>query len=73
MLKDYLLDIEGGFGEMWTQSWRCANCGAIHDAVIEQNRLAREANVSVLTSGQQQNTQGDETYFGGEAFVRPAA
>ena len=72
MLKDYLLDMEGGFGEMWAHSWRCTNCGAIHDAVIEQHRLAREANAAVLTSGQP-NIQGDEGYFGGEGLVRPAA
>ena len=72
MLNDHLLDMGGRLGEMWAQSWRCANCGGLHDAVIEQNRLAREANVSVPTSGQQHN-QGDETYLGGEAFVRPAA
>ena len=40
--------------------------------VIEQNRLSPEANVSVLTRGQQ-TSQGDDTYLGGEAFVRPAA
>ena len=38
MRKDHLLDMEGGFGEMWAQSWRCVNCGAVHDAVIAQNR-----------------------------------
>jgi translation elongation factor EF-4 len=72
MLNDHLLDMEGEFEEMWAQTWRCTNCGALHDAVIEQNRLAREANLSVPTSGQP-HTQGDETYLGGEAFVRPAA
>ena len=72
MLKEYLLDMEAGFGEMWSQSWRCTNCGAFHDAVIEQNRLTREANAAVLTSGQP-NLQGDDAYLGGEASVRPAA
>ena len=71
MRKDHLLDMEGGFGEMWAQSWRCVNCGAVHDAVIAQNRLAHEANVLVLTSGQP-DTQEDD-YLGGEAFIRPAA
>jgi hypothetical protein len=72
MLQDHLLDMEGGFGEMWAQSWRCTNCGAIHDAVIAQNRLALEANVAVRTSGQP-NLQGNETYLAGEGLVRPAA
>ena len=71
MLKDHLLDMAGGFGEMWAQSWRCMNCGAVHDAVIAQNRLAQEANVSVLASGQPDTQEAD--YLGGEAFVRPAA
>ena len=72
MRKDHLLDMEGGFGEMWAQSWRCLNCGAVHDAVIAQNRLARQENVLVLTSGQP-HTQEDDIYLGAEAFIRPAA
>jgi len=72
MMQVHLLDMEGGFGEMWAQCWRCTNCGSLHDMVIEQNRLAPVASVSVLTRGQQ-ISQGDDTYLGGEAFVRPAA
>ena len=72
MLKDHLLDMEGGFGEMWAQSWRCANCGAVHDAVIEQNRRGRQENVLILTSGEPA-TEDDDTYLGGEALIRPAA
>jgi uncharacterized Zn finger protein len=72
MLKDHLLDMEGGFEEMWAQSWRCVNCGAVHDAVIEMNRFARRENVLVLTSGQP-HTQEDDIYLGAEAFIRPAA
>ena len=70
MLKDYFLDMEGGFGEMWSLSWRCLSCGAVHDAVIEQNRLARQE--IVLTSGKP-DSQEDDPYLGGEAFIRPAA
>ena len=40
MLEELFLDIAGGFGEMWARSWRCVNCGHVHDAVIERNRLA---------------------------------
>ena len=40
MLEELFLDIKGGFGEMWARSWRCVNCGYVHDAVIERNRLA---------------------------------
>jgi hypothetical protein len=67
MLKDHFLDMEGGFGEMWAQSWRCMNCGAVHDAVIEQHRLARQQNV-LVTDGEPENI-----YLGAEAFIRPAA
>ena len=72
MVKAYLLDMEAAFGEMWTQSWRCTNCGALYDVVIEQNRLARERNIMVPTDHQPLD-QRDDTYLGGEAFIRPAA
>jgi uncharacterized Zn finger protein len=72
LLKDHLLDMEGGFGEMWAQSWRCVNCGAVHDGVIQHNQLARQANVLVLTNGEP-HTQEHDIYLGAEAFIRPAA
>ena len=72
MRKDHLLDMEGGFGEMWAQSWRCVNCGAVHDGVIAQNQLARQENLLVFTSGEP-HTQEDDIYLGAEAFIRPAA
>ena len=72
MLKDHLLDMEGGLGEMWAQCWRCTSCGAVHDAVIEQNRRARQEHVLVMTSGGR-DTDEDDIYLGGEAFIRPAA
>ena len=72
MVADHFLDMAGGYGEMWVQSLRCVNCGTVDDAVIEQHRLAGEANVSVGAGGQS-NSEGDSTYLGGEAFVRPAA
>jgi len=40
MVEAAMLDMEGGFGEMWARSSRCVNCGHVHDAVIERNRLA---------------------------------
>lgn len=72
MLKEHLLDMAGGFGEMWAQSWRCVNCGAVHDGVIEHNQLARQANVLVLPNGDP-HTQDDDIYLGAEAFIRSAA
>ncbi len=47
MVEDHFLDFEGGFREMWTTSWRCLNCGAIHDWVIEHNRLERQGTISL--------------------------
>ncbi len=41
MVADDFLDLEGEFGEMWTASWRCVNCGHVHDAVVQENRLFR--------------------------------
>ena len=72
MRKDHLLDMEGGFGEMWAKSWRCMNCGAVHDGVIAQNRRVRPENVLALTSGEP-HTQEDDIYLEAEAFTRPAA
>ena len=35
MMKEHLLDMEGAFGEMWTTSLRCMNCGHVHGSVID--------------------------------------
>ncbi len=56
---------------MWTTSWRCMNCGYVYDSVIEQNRLARQEQVLVLSSGEP-DYQDDEVHLGSEAFVRIA-
>ncbi len=69
MVEDHYLDIEGGYGDIWARSWRCVNCGAVHDAVIEENRLVRRETVEVLPSGESENLEED-TYLGGEAFIR---
>ena len=71
MVKDHFLDIEGGFREMWTASWRCMNCGHVHDAVIEQNRLAQQEKVVVCSS--EPDYADDEVHLGAEAFIRHAA
>ena len=69
VVEDHFLDFEGGYGEMWAQSWRCINCGAAHDTVIEQNRLVKQENQSVGPSGESDN-QEDDRYLGAEAFIR---
>ena len=72
MLEDHFLDYAGAYGQMWTTSWRCVNCGHVYDAVIEQNHLARREKVLVLSSGEP-DYQDDEVHLGAEAFIRHAA
>ena len=72
MVQAQLLDFEGAYGQMWTTSLRCVNCGRIHDSVIEQNRLARQEKV-LVTSGGEPDYQDDEVHLGAESFIRPAA
>ena len=57
---------------MWASSWHCVNCGHIHDAVIERNRLAQEEKVLVCSSGEPDD-QDDEVYLGAEAIIGIAA
>jgi len=45
MVETQVLDMESAYGEMWTTSRRCVNCGHVHDAVIEQHRQTQEQNV----------------------------
>ena len=72
MIEDHFVDLEGAFGEMWTTSWRCVNCGHVHDSVIEQHRLAQQEKVLVFPSGEP-DYQDDEVYLESEAFIRRAA
>ena len=59
MVETHVLDMEGGYGEMWATSLRCVNCGRIYDSVIEENRLARQEKVLVTSSGEP-DSQDDE-------------
>ncbi len=72
MVEDQLLDMEGAYGQMWTTSLRCVNCGRIQDSVIEQNCLARQEKVLVTSSGEP-DYQDDEIHLGAESFIRRAA
>lgn len=38
MLEEHLIDLEGGYGEMWSFSCRCVNCGHRDDAVLQHHR-----------------------------------
>ena len=72
MVKDQLLDMEGGYGQMWATSLRCVNCGRIQDSVIEQNRQVRQEKALVLSGGEP-DYQDDEVRLGAESFIRRAA
>lgn len=72
MVEDQFLDLKGAFGEMWTTSWRCVNCGRIHDSVIEQHRLPPQEQTLVLSSGEP-DYQDEEVHLGAESFMRRAA
>ena len=72
MLEEMFLDMEGGFGEMWARSWRCVNCGHVHDAVIERNRLALREKGLAYSSGES-DYQDEEVPLGVESFHRLAA
>jgi hypothetical protein len=72
MVEDHFLDLQGAYGQMWTTSLRCVNCGQVHDSVIEQHHLARQEQVLGLSRGEP-DYQDDEVHLGSEAFVRLAA
>ncbi len=72
MVEDHFLDFEGSYRQMWATSWRCVNCGRVHDSVIEQNRLARQEKVLALPSGEP-DYEDDEVHLGAECFIRRAA
>ena len=72
MVEAQVLDMEGAYGEMWATSRRCVNCGHVHDAVIEQHRLAQQQNVLVAPSGES-DYQDDEVHPGVKSFITRAA
>jgi hypothetical protein len=71
MVEDHFLDIQGQFREMWATSWRCVNCGRVHDPVTEQNRLAREEKAVVCSS--EPDYEDEEVHLGAESFIERAA
>lgn len=72
MVKDQLLDFEGTYGQMWATSWRCVNCGRVHDSVIEQNGQVREGQVLVLPIGEPNNRTAQVIHTR-KPFIRRAA
>ena len=71
MIEDHFLDFEGAYGQMWTTSWRCVNCGRVHDSVIEQHRVAQQEKLLVLSSGLPDNQDG-EVNLGTGSIIRRA-
>lgn len=50
MLGETLVDIEAGYHEMWSRTWRCVNCGHRADAAMQQHQRAGiEQHVGRLT------------------------
>ena len=38
MLEEDMIDMEADYGEMWSRSSRCVNCGHRDDAVLRHHR-----------------------------------
>lgn len=72
MIITHLLDYDGGYGEMWASSWRCANCGHIYDSVIGKNRLAEHKVGSTFPSSEP-DYGDEEVHLGADSFHRLAA
>ena len=47
MLEEQMIDMEAGYGEMWTHSWRCFNCGHRDDAVLQHHRQGHATPMAV--------------------------
>jgi hypothetical protein len=47
MLEEHMIDLEAGYGEMWSRSWRCFNCGHRDDAVIQNHRQVHTRSMAV--------------------------
>jgi uncharacterized Zn finger protein len=47
MLEEHMIDLEGGYGEMCSRSWRCFNCGHRDDAIMRQHRQRQAVPIMV--------------------------
>jgi len=47
MLEEPMIDMEGAYGEMWSTSSRCVNCGHRDDAAMRQHRQRYAAPIMV--------------------------
>jgi C4-type Zn-finger protein len=55
MLEEQMIDMEAGYGEMWSCSWRCVNCGHRDDAVMQHHRQlqAKPMVIPTVVTGQE--------------------
>ena len=72
MVEDHFMDFEGTTGHMWTDGYRCMNCGHIHDPVIAQHRLPR-LEPALVGRSSEPDYQGEDVHLGAESFVAQAA
>ena len=72
MIEDHFLDLEGALGEMWITSWRCMNCGHIHDAMIAENRMTQLERL-LVSPGAEPAYQDDAVHLGAKSFIGRAA
>lgn len=47
MLEEQMIDMEAGYGEMWSCSWRCFNCGHRDDTVMQYHRQVHAKPIGV--------------------------
>lgn len=59
MVKEHFLDLEGTYGHMWANGYRCMNCGNVHDPVIEQHRLTKVQPALALTNDEADHKQDE--------------
>jgi uncharacterized Zn finger protein len=72
MVQHHLLDIHGTSGYMWTKSWRCMNCGHVHDAVTAQNRRPKPEPALTVASVEP-DYQDEEVHLGRESYLARTA
>ena len=56
MLEEQIIDMEGAYGEMWSTSSRCLNCGHRDDAVLRHHRQAHVRPIVVSHQAMPQET-----------------
>ena len=72
MVDDHLFDLEGAYGQLWTTSRRCLNCGEVQDAMIAQHRRLHGAQ-GVRRARRESDQREDAGAREPEACVRLAA